>query len=123
LLMKEIPARLRSQLLSHVDSDDFPNMGMMLKNIPEKKSVMDELLGDSHWRFKGINYSGQDPYTLKFSELKKIVSRIKDTIFNPEELNKLILRNLHLDKIEDHESHTDIMIRIIKELEDKRLKK
>ncbi len=59
LLMKEIPTQLQKRLLSHVDSDNFPIMRKMLKNIPERRTVADDLMGDSHWRFKGLGYTGQ----------------------------------------------------------------
>jgi hypothetical protein len=121
-IMQEIPDQLKRKLLLHVNTDNYPIMKIILKNVPEKRTVADELMGDTQWRFKGLNYTGQDPYTLKLSELKKIVNRIKDTIFNPEELNKWILRNSDLGKISDQESYTDFIIRIIKEL-DKRSKK
>jgi hypothetical protein len=70
---------------------------------------------------KGLGYSDVDQYTLKLSELKTIVSRIKDTISNPEELNKWILRNTHLGKIGGQESHMGL-IHTIKDLENKQLK-
>jgi hypothetical protein len=122
LLMREIPTQLRKLLLSYVDSDNFPIMGMALKNVPEKRTIADDLIGDTLWRFKGLGYTGKDPYTLKLSELKKMVNQIKDTISNPDKLNKWILSNSNLEKIGEHESYTDFLIRVVREL-DKRSKK
>jgi hypothetical protein len=122
LIFKEIPTQLRRLLLSHVDSDNFPIMRNVLKNVPERRTIADDLMGDSHWRFKGLNYTGQDQYTLKLSELKNIVSGVKDTISTPDELKKWLRRSFNLDILGEHESHTDFMVRIIKEF-DKRSKK
>jgi hypothetical protein len=122
LLMYEIPARLRKRLLSHIYFDKNPVMEMVLRNVPERRTIADDLIGDTQWRFTGLGYAGNDPYTLKLSELKKIVSQVKDTIFSPEEFNKWILRKSYLDKMSGQDSYTDL-IRIIKELENKRLKK
>ncbi len=121
-MMQEIPDQLKRKLLLHINTDNFPIMKIILKNVPKKRTVADELAGDTQWGFKGLNYTGQDPYTLKLSELKKIANRIKDTILNPEELNKWILRISDLGKIGHQEPYTDFIIRIIKEL-DKRSKK
>jgi hypothetical protein len=120
-IMQEIPDQLKRKLLLHINTDNYPIMKIILKNVPKKRTVADELAGDTQWS-KGLNYTGQDPYTLKLSELKKIANRAKDTILNPEELNKWILRISDLGKIGHQESYTDFITRIIKEL-DKRSKK
>jgi hypothetical protein len=122
LLMYEIPARLRRQLLSHIHFDKNPVMEMALKNVPERRTISDQLIGDTDWRFEGLGYTGKDPYPLKLSELKKIVSQVKDTIINPEELNKWILRNSYLGNFDDQDSHKNL-IRLVRVLESKRVKK
>jgi hypothetical protein len=93
-LVQEIPKKLKMLLLKHINWDKNPDYyHLMIENAPVRKTRAEELLGESYM-YTRINYSGVDPYTLKFDDLKRIVDSIKERIHNPELEMKRILKEV-----------------------------
>jgi len=90
-LVQEIPSQLKIRLLQHVNTNDFPQYLQILKSEQKRRSVAAELAGGAVI-FKGLNYSDIDSYSLKFNELKTIIIRAKERVYNPEEEMENILK-------------------------------
>jgi Fe-S-cluster formation regulator IscX/YfhJ len=91
-LMQVIPDQLKRRLLSHIKHDQFTLLYDWIRSTPKIKSVAEQLMGDSF--YNTLDYSDVKPYTLSFDELKKIVSRAKERVFDPEKEMEKILKKM-----------------------------
>ncbi|MGD0803673.1 MAG: hypothetical protein ABSA11_06330 [Candidatus Bathyarchaeia archaeon] len=93
-LVQEIPNRLKMLLLKHINWDKNPDYyHLMIENASVKKTVADELMGDSFMYTRSYS-NGVEPYTLKSDDLKSIVKSIKERISNPELEMQRILKKM-----------------------------
>jgi len=94
-LMREVPDRLKREILRRVDGVDYPMFLQVLKRVEYKGTVADELMGGASVEY---NPSGVKPYTLRLDELKNIVNSVKEKLSNPEEVTRE-----HLKVMADYE--------------------
>ena len=82
-LIREVPDRLKREILRRVDGDDYPIYLQILKTVEYKGTVADELMGGARMEY---NPSGVKPYTLRLDELRNIVNSVKEKLSNPEKM-------------------------------------
>jgi hypothetical protein len=102
--MKQIPSKLKQQLLQHVEKEGFPFGYSDLEKVPRNKTLAEEMINlDLEYILTGktsqkgyviMPVNSESSSTISMSNLKQTVIKIKELLKNPDIMEKKVAEML-----------------------------